>query len=188
MTAHDSMSILCVIPPLNLFSVIQFLISAQQSDMEKRSWSCRRWLDVKMSAVPTIRHSSQMCHKSMLLHLKTFKITFYLYFVDTFYQYYCHKIVHNEMFENTQWLMNDANIHDNVSFALKGNCIWRLLCRNNYNKVTIQWKFFGYSKWRPLYRLNISNPNNFQVFVDFMLKFYQLTLLTCIKPRVVKNF
>jgi hypothetical protein len=56
-----------------------------------------------------------------------------------------------------------------------------------YNKVTIQWKFFGYSKWRPLYRFNISNPNNFQVFVDFMLKFYQLALLTWIKPRVVHN-
>jgi hypothetical protein len=55
------------------------------------------------------------------------------------------------------------------------------------HKVTIQWKFFGYSKWRPLYRFNISNPINSQVFVDFMLKFYQLAHLTWIKPRVVKN-
>jgi hypothetical protein len=31
-------------------------------------------------------------------------------------------------------------------------------------------EFFGYSKWRPLYRFNISNPNNFQIFVDFMVK------------------
>jgi hypothetical protein len=46
---------------------------------------------------------------------------------------------------------------------------------------------FGYSIWRPLYRFNISNPNNFHVFVDFMLKFYQLVLLTWTKPRVVKN-
>jgi hypothetical protein len=44
-----------------------------------------------------------------------------------------------------------------------------------YNKVTIQWKFFGYSIWRPLYRFNISNPNNFQVFVDF--NFYAKILL-----------
>jgi hypothetical protein len=59
---------------------------------------------------------------------------------------------------------------------------------NIYNKATIQWKFFGYSKWRPLYRFNVSNPYNFQVFVDFMLKFYQLALLTWIKPRVVKKW
>jgi hypothetical protein len=48
-------------------------------------------------------------------------------------------------------------------------------------------EIFGYSKWRPLYRFNISNPNNFQGFVDFMLKFYQLALLTWIKHRVVKK-
>jgi hypothetical protein len=59
-------------------------------------------------------------------------------------------------------------------------------CERWYNKVTIQWKFFGYSKWRPFYRFNISNPNNFQVFVDFMLKFYQLALWTWIKHRIVK--